>query len=83
MVARTLWDVAEQRTIVPDRDPSYFVWTDQEQGQPVQRTVRFPLPKTLAVGNYEVRGGASGLNTTAATYRVPFVIPESCKGRAP
>lgn len=78
VVARTLWGVSEQRTIVPDTDPKFFVWSEQEKGQPVSRIVTYQLPATLPVGLYEIRGAASGLNSDAESYRVPFVIAESC-----
>ncbi|MCD0164869.1 hypothetical protein IHN32_00325 [Deinococcus sp. 14RED07] len=83
VVVRTLWDVAEQRTLVPERTPSYFVWTDQDRGQSVQRTVRYPLPDDLLPGLYEVRGATAALNSEATAYVVRFAIPESCRGQAP
>ncbi|MCD0160047.1 hypothetical protein IHN63_01875 [Deinococcus sp. 6YEL10] len=83
VVARTLWSTGDQRTIVPDRDPSFFVWTEQERGAPVTRVVAYRLPTGLPPGLYEIRGAATALNSDAAAYRVPFVIAESCfaKGR--
>lgn len=78
VVARTLWSTGDQRTIVPDRTPSFFVWTEQEQGMPVSRVVSYRLPGALPPGLYEIRGAATAMNSDAAAYRVPFVIAESC-----
>lgn len=85
VVARTLWNVSEQRTLVPEVQPKFFIWTEEERGQGVSRAIRYQLPKTLPVGLYEVRGAATAFNSDASTYRVPFVIAASCfqKGNTP
>lgn len=78
ILARTLWSVAEQRTLVPDLQPKYFVWTEEMVGQPSSRTVKFRLPRDLPVGRYEIRGAAGAMNSDAAAYRVPVAIAETC-----
>jgi len=79
MVARTLWDASEERTLIPETTPKYFIWTAQQQGQTLVSSYgRYNLPADLEPGFYEVRSAATALNSDAAAYRVPFVIPETC-----
>lgn len=79
MTVRTLWDVSDERTIVPEIDPKYVVWLDTQRGQTiVSRFGAFKLSTDLGAGLYEVRRASTALNSDAAAYWVPFVIPESC-----
>ena len=78
MVARTLWDVSEDRTVVPDKEPRYFVWMDAQRGQTLSSAARYTLPKTLNPGLYEIHSAATATDSGASAYRVPFVIAESC-----
>ena len=82
LFARTLWDSGAQNTLIPDEEPDYFVWTEAVQGEPITRPSHYKLPDTLKTGMYEIRVGASSMNSDAATYAVPFVIAESCFGGA-
>lgn len=78
VVVRTLWTVGDQRTLVPDTQPEFYVWNAQEEGQPISRLARYTLPRDLQVGLYEIRAAATAFNSDAASYRVPVVIAESC-----
>ncbi|GAA3995144.1 hypothetical protein GCM10022631_01600 [Deinococcus rubellus] len=79
MVVRTLWDASEGRTLKPDTEPKYFIWTQAQQGQTLNSAFgKYPLPADLEPGFYEIRSAATSPNSDAAAYRVPFVIPESC-----
>lgn len=78
VLARSVWSVNEQRTIKPDENPKYFVWTELETGKPVAPPIRYTLPDDLPPGHYEIRVGASSHNTEAQAYRVPFVVEEGC-----
>ncbi|AZI41926.1 hypothetical protein EHF33_03480 [Deinococcus psychrotolerans] len=79
MVVRTLWDASEDRSLTPEVQPKYFIWTNAQQGKTITSGFgKYKLPADLQPGFYEVRSAATSLNSDAAAYRVPFVIPESC-----
>jgi hypothetical protein len=77
-VSRTLWDVTNRRTLQPDSQLDFFVWTETDKGEIVSRPTFFKVPLSLPAGFYEVRAGASAFNSDAAAYRVPFVVKDTC-----
>ncbi|AWN23994.1 hypothetical protein DKM44_12770 [Deinococcus irradiatisoli] len=84
LLARTLWDVEDERTIRPEQTPKYLIWLSIQQGQTLSGETTYTLPADLPVGLYEVRSAATAMNSDAAVYRVPFVIAASCfkKGKS-
>lgn len=77
IVARTVWDVEGRRTLYPEKEPSFFVWTELEDGKAIARPTEATVPD-LPPGAYEIRTAATGFNSEPATYRVPFVIKPGC-----
>lgn len=77
-VSRTLWDVTNRRTLQPDSQLDFFVWTEADKGEVVSRPTFFKVPLGVPAGLYEVRAGASAFNSDADAYRVPFVVREGC-----
>lgn len=77
-VSRTVWDVTGRRTIQPASTLDFFVWTEKDEGETINRPTRFLLPPRLPAGLYEVRVGATAFNSDASAYRVPFVVPTAC-----
>lgn len=77
-VSRTLWDSINRRTIVPDSQLDFFVWTEADTGELVSRPSMYRVPPGLPAGLYEVRVAATSFNSDASAYRVPFVVPETC-----
>jgi hypothetical protein len=74
LVARTIWDVAARRTVVPDVELEYVVWL--ERGL-LSGTRSFLVPKLLP-GRYELRVAAADFTSRVGTYRVAFRVPEGC-----
>lgn len=74
---QTVWSVALGRTVIPSRAPNIYIWTEAEQGQSVARAAHYLVP-VLPPGGYEVRVAASGMNTDADAYKVPFEISKKC-----
>lgn len=82
-IARVLFDVQARRMVGPDRELEYFVWTSEERGRLQVTAQKYVLPADLPVGQYELRVGASASDSEDTGYRVPFVIPLSCKKEQP
>lgn len=82
-IARVLFDVQTRRMVSPDRELEYFVWTSEERDRLQVSAQKYVLPADLPVGQYELRVGASASDSEDTGYRVPFVIPLSCKKEQP
>ena len=67
---RTIWSVAQRRTVWSDPEPTYAIWLDPDT---VKNALHFDLPQ-LPIGAYELRTAGVGEGTETAAYRVPFTV---------
>lgn len=73
-VAKTVWSVADERTVIWDEEPD---WANYTAPAVVRQSVTYTIPQ-LMPGAYELRVAIGGEGWRTAAYVAPFAVRVGC-----